>query len=107
MATGERQPFGRLLKRYRLAAGLTHERLAERAALSVRAISDLERGVSRSPRFETVALLAEALQLSPEQRAAFEAAARSPVLSVAGRPRASHKPGNLPVQLTSFVGRER
>jgi transcriptional regulator with XRE-family HTH domain len=45
-ASGEQSPFGALLKRYRLAAGLTHEALAERAALGVRTISDLERGVS-------------------------------------------------------------
>jgi transcriptional regulator with XRE-family HTH domain len=37
----QRRPFGDLLRRYRLAAGLTHEALAERAALSARAISDL------------------------------------------------------------------
>src|SRR6188768_2546191 len=52
------QPFGDLLKRYRLAAGLTHEALAERATLSARAISDLERGVSRRPRRETIELRA-------------------------------------------------
>jgi transcriptional regulator with XRE-family HTH domain len=36
--------FGDLLRRYRLAAGLTQEELAEQAHLSPRAISDLERG---------------------------------------------------------------
>ena len=72
------QPFGDLLKRYRLAAGLTHEALAERATLSARAISDLERGVSRRPRRETIDLLAQALQLTPAERSAFEGAARAP-----------------------------
>ena len=99
-----RQPFGSLLKRHRLAAGLTHERLAERSTLSVRAISDLERGVSRRPHPETVALLAEALQLTPEQRAVFEAAGRPRGGELADRDRL---PSNLPVQLASFVGRER
>lgn len=68
--------FGDLLRRHRLAAGLTQEALAERARLSVRAISDLERGLHRNPQRDTVHLLAEALQLSPRDRAAFEAAAR-------------------------------
>ena len=35
--------FGALLKRQRLAAGLTQEALAERAGLSAKAVSDLER----------------------------------------------------------------
>ena len=35
--------FGDLLRGYRVAAGVTQEELAERAGLSVRAISDLER----------------------------------------------------------------
>ena len=40
--------FGDLLRRDRLTAGLTQEALAERAGLSVRAISDLERSARRS-----------------------------------------------------------
>jgi len=99
---GEEPAFGALLKRYRLAAGLTHEALAERAALSARAISDLERGVSRAPRAETLALLVQALPLAPQQRAALAAAGRRTALQDAWRP-----PHNLPIQLTSFIGRER
>jgi pimeloyl-ACP methyl ester carboxylesterase/transcriptional regulator with XRE-family HTH domain len=76
---GEPISFGALLKRYRLSAGLTHERLAERASVSARAISDLERGVSRVPRRETVTLLADALHLGVEQRAALEAAVLQPL----------------------------
>jgi predicted ATPase len=99
-----RQPFGSLLKRHRLFAGLTHERLAERSTVSVRAISDLERGVSRRPHPETVALLAEALQLTPEQRIAFGAAARPRSGNLAD---GHHLPHNLPIQLASFFGRDR
>jgi tetratricopeptide (TPR) repeat protein len=44
--------------------------------LSARAISDLERGVKHTPRYDTVRLLADALQLSAEERATFMAAAR-------------------------------
>src|SRR5690242_18030771 len=46
--------FGELLTRYRRAAELTQEALAERAGLSVHGISALERGVNRSPQRETV-----------------------------------------------------
>src|SRR5262249_5313555 len=68
--------FGDLLLRARLAADLTQEELAERAGLSVRGISDLERGVNRAPQLATLQLLSEALQLSAEERARFEASAR-------------------------------
>jgi transcriptional regulator with XRE-family HTH domain len=64
-----------LLKRYRSAAGLTQEGLAERAGLSARGISDLERGVSRTHRADTVQRLATALGLSARERGTFEQAA--------------------------------
>src|SRR5687768_16456975 len=98
-----RQTFGLLLKRHRLFAGLTHEGLAERSTVSVRAISDLERGVSRRPHPETVALLAEALRLTPEQRAMFEVASRPGSTEAED---GAQTLTNLPVQLASFVGRE-
>src|SRR5215467_8241767 len=69
--------FGTLLRRHRTAAGLTQEELAARAGLSAQAVSSLERGKRRAPHKDTIELLAEALQLSPQDRAAFEAAARS------------------------------
>ncbi len=68
--------LGSLLRRYRHAANLTQEDLAERAKISKDTISALERGVSRAPHKDTIELLAEALQLSVEDRAQFEAAAR-------------------------------
>ncbi len=71
-------PFGELLRRARRAAGLTQAELAARAGLSWRGITDLERGVRRRPRRDTVTLLAEALGLAGEERAAFAAAARLP-----------------------------
>jgi DNA-binding XRE family transcriptional regulator len=49
MAAEQAVAFGELLKRYRLAVGLSQERLAERAGLSERAVSDLERGLRRAP----------------------------------------------------------
>jgi class 3 adenylate cyclase len=68
--------FGERLRRARQACGLTQAELAERARVSVRGINDLERGVRQRPRKETVALLAQALGLSDDDRASFEAAAR-------------------------------
>jgi tetratricopeptide (TPR) repeat protein/transcriptional regulator with XRE-family HTH domain len=76
--------FGSLLRRYRLAAGLTQEELAERAGISKRSLSDMERGLPHRPRPQTVALLAEALLLAPPNREALAAAARR-----AGRPAAA------------------
>ncbi len=68
--------FATVLRRYRKAAGLTQEELAERSRLSVRGITDLERGARLSPRKETVQLLADALQLAAVDRQFLEAAAR-------------------------------
>lgn len=65
--------FGTLLRRYRLAAGLSQEALAERASMSARGVSDLERGLRRAPRRDTVVLLARALGLRAEERAELEA----------------------------------
>ena len=97
-----RPPFGELLRRHRLAAGLTHELLAERSALSARGVSDLERGVSRRPRRETVELLSRALGLSAADRSAFEDAARTPVAA----PSSGRARGSVPAHFTSFVGRD-
>jgi len=68
--------FAALLKRQRLAAGLTQEALADRAGLSAKAVSDLERDPARTPRLGTVTLLADALGAGPEERAQLLAAAR-------------------------------
>jgi predicted ATPase/DNA-binding XRE family transcriptional regulator len=75
MAVVQPLPFGSLLRRYRVAAGLTQEELAERAGVSARGISDLERGARRAPYRGTIARLADALRLALPERAAFEAAA--------------------------------
>lgn len=98
-------PFAEVLKRYRQSCLLSQEALAERARLSARAISDLERGINRTPRAETVNMLAEALRLNARQRAAFHAAARpgEAVLNASS----PDPPNNLPVASTALVGRER
>jgi predicted ATPase/DNA-binding XRE family transcriptional regulator len=90
--------FGDQLKRHRMRAGLTQEALAERARLSARGISDLERGRRTAPYYDTVRLLANALDLSAEDRAAFIAAAR-------GLIGPADPENNLPIPLTALIGR--
>lgn len=63
--------FGEQLRRYRKRAGLSQAELAERAALSVSAVSALERGVRTRPYPHTVRQLADALDLGSEERSAF------------------------------------
>src|SRR5829696_284841 len=70
--------FGDLLRRRRLEANLTQGTLAERAGLSVRGISDLERGERAYPYRQTLQLLADALALTEAERAAFLRAGRRP-----------------------------
>jgi predicted ATPase/DNA-binding XRE family transcriptional regulator len=101
MATREgRGEFAALLQRYRAAAGVSQQELAERAGLSRRGISDLERGQRRAPHPATVRQLAEALNLSLVERAALLASGHVATTTVV-----SAVP--LPVPLTSFIGRER
>src|SRR5688572_24441377 len=76
MAATDATGFGAMLRQLRLAAGLTQEGLAERAGVSSKAVSDLERGPARSPRLDTVALLADALGLDLAGRSRLLAAAR-------------------------------
>ena len=103
----ERLPFGLVLKRFRLAAGLTHEALAERASLGARTISDLERGVSRAPRSDTLALLVEALDLTADQRVQLRGAARPHLDRMSGIASLASSSSHLPLALTSFVGRQQ
>lgn len=97
--------FRWLLRQYRLSAGLTQEELAEKAGVSIRGLSDLERGARSMPRKATLERLAAALRLDGDDRHAFEAAAHKRLASTI--PRISRKPGRPPVPLTSLVGRER
>src|SRR5256714_764564 len=105
MTTGSAQRFGDLLRRHRLEAGLTQEELAAQAGLSVRGLSDLERGARLAPRRETVQLLAEALHLSAAERTRLEAAARrrgAPSVQEAGESLPSHQSS---LSALPFVGR--
>jgi predicted ATPase/DNA-binding XRE family transcriptional regulator len=81
-----------------MLAGLSQEALAERAGLSRRAIADLERGARRFPYPNTALRLADALELSGDDREAFFAACRP------SQSRWS-KRYVLPIQPSVFVGR--
>ncbi len=96
--TDTRSSFRRLLKHHRLAAGLTQEDLAERAHLSARTISDLERGIKAAPYRDTVEALARALGLPAEELEQSIPRRRGP--------RALRTSPQLPVTPTSFVGRD-
>ncbi len=104
--------FGTLLRHYRLAAGLSQEALAERARVSANGIGSLERGARRTPQRETLALLAAALELTDEERQAFEVAAvrsgsrRPGGASSAVAPWPYAQSSSLPLALTRFVGRK-
>src|SRR5579864_1691920 len=103
--------FGELLRRYRLASGLTQVRLAARAGLSAHGIQKLEHDTTR-PYQATVQRLALALELSPDDQILFRVAGQPAPrqrqlisrLSVSPEPSSRH---NLPTPLTSFIGRER
>jgi transcriptional regulator with XRE-family HTH domain len=70
--------FGSRLRRFRIAAGISQEALAERAGISVDAVAALERGRRTRPRAFTLRLLADALCLESADRAAFFDAAPPP-----------------------------
>jgi predicted ATPase/DNA-binding XRE family transcriptional regulator len=106
VSSSEPRPFGSLLRRYRRDAGLTQEELAERAGLSARTISDLERGLKSTPQTGTLELLAQALELAPGDYSMF--------LNAVPRrrhqaPTESSLPGlaAFPAEATPLVGREK
>jgi tetratricopeptide (TPR) repeat protein/DNA-binding XRE family transcriptional regulator len=75
MTAGPGPSFAVLLRRLRKAAYLTQEGLADAAQLSSRAVSDLERGLTRTTRKDTASRLASALGLTGPAREDFVALA--------------------------------
>ncbi len=107
MATMSPPTFGALLRRHRLAAGLTQEALAERAGVSTRGLQLLERDRT-APRAETVRLLADALGLSDAARAGLIAAVHPELAAPAAPPPAPLDAApSVPMPPTPLVGRER
>ena len=101
--------FGLLLRQQRRRAGLTQEELAARSGLSVRTISNLERGSSR-PYRRTAETLVEALALDPPAAEDFLALARAARMPDAGpddsavgpaMPSGGDGPSSVPQQLPS------
>lgn len=110
-------PFRALLRRRRQERGLTQEHLAELVGYSAQTIAKIEGGQRRSSP-QLALRMAEALQLTPDEQAAWMAAAlagaetEAPGLAEAPAGtdeqarRSSPSPG-LPAFFTPFVGRER
>jgi predicted ATPase/transcriptional regulator with XRE-family HTH domain len=113
MAGDDTAIFGDLVRRARRAAGYSQEELADRSGLSVRGISDLERGVNRTPRKDTLEMLATALDLSADERKMWDRARRQfarrdgQSQPIAGNLSNVPNSAPLPARLTSFVGREQ
>src|SRR5215467_15119186 len=108
--------FGALLRACRHRTCLSQEQLAARAELSERTVRNLEAGRVRSPRNDTVRLLADALGVPEPEREAWLAAARSangrwtePALLAARGPAQlpSDAPGRPPLTARGFdIGNE-
>src|SRR5262249_65092 len=77
-----------------------------RSGLSVRGISDLERGARQAPRPETVRLLADALALTDQDRKALLAAARPQIGQEPSATPQSSMLISLPTPLTRLIARE-
>ena len=87
------------LKRLRVGAGLTQEELAERAGISARTVSDIERGLRVTVYPDTARRLANALEIPPDRRGELESLLR-------GKPRpGDDRAGALPVIPTPLIGR--
>jgi predicted ATPase/DNA-binding XRE family transcriptional regulator len=100
--------FGSLLRQLRLERRLSQEELAERARMSVAAISAIERGSRQAPYRSSVDLLADGLAVDGEARARLHLLAqrRRKARALPSRvTRPPSAPNNLPLQLTSFVDR--
>jgi transcriptional regulator with XRE-family HTH domain len=114
MADGETS-FGALLRSCRMAVGLTQEDLAGRSGLSVRAISNLERGLVARPRRSSVIRLAHGLRLpNRELQRLLEARVSATAIAVPSPPRprtrtpgAVARPRQLPRPAPYLVGREK
>jgi predicted ATPase/transcriptional regulator with XRE-family HTH domain len=100
--------FGELLLRFRVAAGLSREALAERAGLSATGIGALERGQRRAPHADTVRRLSEALELGPDDATALAGAVvrhRAPHTRAPAPPLSITNPPTLIAPLGPLVGR--
>ncbi|MCC6312405.1 MAG: helix-turn-helix domain-containing protein [Thermomicrobiales bacterium] len=98
--------FAARLRRARRVAGLEQETLAIRAGLSVATVRQLERGEQRHPYPATIRALANALGLTPSERAALVGTPPK-----RGSPRPASPPAaaaglGLPIPATPIFGRD-
>lgn len=99
---------GELLRKHRIHSGLSQEALAEVSGVSVRTISDLERGQRSSAHLATIRLLSASLGLAPnEHRQLLDVAYRDARRETPGIRGAvsAEKTATLPIPTTPFVGR--
>jgi DNA-binding SARP family transcriptional activator/tetratricopeptide (TPR) repeat protein/DNA-binding XRE family transcriptional regulator len=75
---GPASQFGSLVRAYRGETGLTQRELAAKAGISVAALRDFEQSRRRWPRPNSLAALAQALGLDPDQTAGLARAATLP-----------------------------
>ena len=105
MGAGRQDTFGERLRRHREAAGLSQERLAERAGISANAVGALERGERTRPYPDTVRRLADALGLDDAARASL-----ADTLSDGSRTAPARGSGleraELPREPTPLIGRD-
>jgi predicted ATPase/transcriptional regulator with XRE-family HTH domain len=108
MADSQPVQLGQVIRRFRLASGMSQEQLAERSGLSARSVSDLERGLRSGTRPETLRMLAEALSLSEEERDALLLAARPELKDLHSPDKVTSSPRtSWPEPRTQLIGRER
>ena len=105
-------PLARLIRSRRASARLTQEELAEKAGISVRTISDIERGLRRFVYRDTAERLAEALEVGSAEKDDFLSVARGRAeVSQSGLhsgPRGLSPVRNrVPIPPTPLIGRER
>ncbi|MEU4210965.1 NB-ARC domain-containing protein [Streptomyces sp. NPDC026206] len=104
---GQGLSFGPLLRRCRLAAGMTQTELAGASGLSVRAISDMERGRTGRPQRRSVELLAGALAPAEEAARGLVGAARADRLAPEHLSAGGFAPPcELPPDIPDFTARE-
>ena len=106
MAAGRRDGFGEQLRRHRAAAGLSQERLAERAGISANAVGALERGERTRPYPDTVRRLADALGLDDRARAELAATVAEDTRTADSGAEVTARAG-LPGEPTPLIGRDR
>lgn len=85
MHNTSQQSFGDRLRRYRVAAGLSQEALAERAGIAARTIGAIEQGTSTAPYKGTVQCLAHALAI-PDMSAPLSWRSRASAVHAPGPP---------------------